>query len=140
MKFEGFVDVYNWKDRDNPQVLAKDEEIDIFITTIKITNADIVDKIHGSNYDKYFAKENGSSALSDQYLNLVSLRVQDDSTIEGSSNYGLQEISVKESVATIKMHILNPSNVKFGEGTWRDPKSTSFDNSVLNYELVHGRS
>ena len=135
VNLNGFVDFHNWKNRANPQVVV-DESL--------VSNSEIADKIQESGYDQYFAKENNSDNAADQYLNLIAMRIKNDSSISGGSALGIQEVKVSMRkfliTTTAYLYVLEAGRASFGSGTWCDPHATVYDNAALNYELVHGRS
>lgn len=135
VNLNGFVDFHNWKNRANPQVVV-DESL--------VSNSEIADKIQESGYDQYFAKENNSDNAADQYLNLIAMRIKNDSSISGGSALGIQEVEVSMRkffiTTTAYLYVLEAGRASFGSGTWCDPHATVYDNAALNYELVHGRS
>lgn len=78
IRFEGFVDVYNWKDRDDPQVLIDEKYV---------KNSDIKNELKKSDYDAYFVSDG-----SREYTNLVVLRVDVGADITDNAGMGMQTI------------------------------------------------
>ena len=78
IRFEGFVDVYNWKDRDDPQVLIDEQYV---------KNSDIKNELKKSDYDAYFVSDG-----SREYTNLVVLRVDVGADITDNAGMGMQTI------------------------------------------------
>ena len=133
----GNVQIYNWKNRANPQVLVDVDEAD---------NDDVKDAISDSKYDGYFVKE--SNDQSSHYLNLVAVYLENNSEIKADSALDIVHQQIRISVTVIifpiekdvDVYILDASKAQLGSGTWRDPHATLYDNPSLNYELNFGRS
>ena len=133
----GDVQIYNWKNRANPQVLVDVDEAD---------NDDVKDAISDSKYDGYFVKE--SNDQSSHYLNLVAVYLENNSEIKADSALDIVHQQIRISVTVIffpiekdvDVYILDASKAQLGSGTWRDPHATLYDNPSLNYELNFGRS
>ena len=111
IRFEGFVDVYNWKDRDDPQVLIDEQYV---------KNSDIRNELKKSDYDAYFVSDG-----SREYTNLVVLRV---------------EYSKWMLIKTYKAYMSFIGTGDFDSDRSDNPLATVYGDADLNYELNFGRS
>lgn len=131
--FNGFVDIYNWKNRANGQFVAPTDNDDWF----SISNSSVLDILGMSRYNDYFAKENGSSDKEDHYLNLIGFRAKIGSTFIDNAGIVIEETSY---TLGSKAYFNISNRAEFNSKTWRDPHATLYDNPSLNYELNFGRS
>lgn len=130
----GDVQIYNWKNRANPQVLVDVKEAD---------NDDVKDAISDSQYDSYFVRE--GSDQNSHYLNLVAVYLENNSTINPDDALGIvhKEITITRYFVVkinVDVYILDASKAQLGSGTWRDPHGSMYGDADLNYELNFGRS
>lgn len=128
IRFEGFVDVYNWKDRDNPQVLIDEQYV---------KNSDIKNELKKSNYDAYFVSDG-----SREYTNLVVLRVDVGATITDNAGMGMQTIEYSKwmLIKTYKAYMSFIGTGDFDSDRSDNPLATVYGDADLNYELNFGRS
>ena len=130
----GDVQIYNWKNRANPQVLVDVKEAD---------NDDVKDAISDSQYDSYFVRE--GSDQNSHYLNLVAVYLENNSTINPDDALGIvhNKITITRYIfvkINVDVYILDASKAQLGSGTWRDPHGSMYGDADLNYELNFGRS
>ena len=130
----GDVQIYNWKNRANPQVLVDVKEAD---------NNDVKDAISDSQYDSYFVRE--GSDQNSHYLNLVAVYLENNSTINPDAALGIvhNKITITRYIfvkINVDVYILDASKAQLGSGTWRDPHGSMYGDADLNYELNFGRS
>ena len=130
----GDVQIYNWKNRANPQVLVDVKEAD---------NDDVKDAISDSQYDSYFVRE--GSDQNSHYLNLVAVYLENNSTINPDDALGIvhKKITITRYYVlkiNVDVYILDASKAQLGSGTWRDPHGSMYGDADLNYELNFGRS
>ena len=127
IRFEGFVDVYNWKDRDNPQVLIDEKYV---------KNSDIKKELKKSEYDAYFVSDG-----SREYTNLVVLRVDVGANITDNAGMGMQTIEYsKWMIKTYKAYMSFIGTGDFDSDRSDNPLATVYGDADLNYELNFGRS
>ena len=128
IRFEGFVDVYNWKDRDNPQVLIDEQYV---------KNSDIKKELKKSDYDAYFVSDG-----SREYTNLVVLRVDVGATITDNAGMGMQTIEYSKwmLIKTYKAYMSFIGTGDFDSDRSDNPLATVYGDADLNYELNFGRS
>lgn len=128
IRFEGFVDVYNWKDRDNPQVLIDEKYV---------KNSDIKNELKKSNYDAYFVSDG-----SREYTNLVVLRVDVGADITDNAGMGMQTIEYSKwmLIKTYKAYMSFIGTGDFDSDRSDNPLATVYGDADLNYELNFGRS
>ena len=131
--FNGFVDIYNWKNRANGQFVAPTDNDD----WLSISNSSVLNILGMSRYNDYFAKENGSSDKEDHYLNLIGFRAKIGSTFIDNAGIVIEETSY---TLGSKAYFNISNRAEFNSKTWRDPHATLYDNPSLNYELNFGRS
>ena len=131
--FNGFVDIYNWKNRANGQFVAPTDNDG----WLSISNSSVLDILGMSMYNDYFAKENGSSDKEDHYLNLIGFRAKIGSTFIDNAGIVIEETSY---TLGSKAYFNISNRAEFNSKTWRDPHATLYDNPSLNYELNFGRS
>ena len=131
--FNGFVDIYNWKNRANGQFVAPTDNDDL----LSISNSSVLNILGMSRYNDYFAKENGSSDKEDHYLNLIGFRAKIGSTFIDNAGIVIEETSY---TLGSKAYFNISNRAEFNSKTWRDPHATLYDNPSLNYELNFGRS
>ena len=121
IRFKGFVDVYNWKDRDDPKVVI-DEDL--------IKNSEIKKELQNSEFDQYFVGSGGKD-----YTNLVVLRIDIDANITDNAGMGFVTAEYTKKVFGIPLGTAYLTLINKG-----DPLATMYDNPSLNYELNFGRS
>ena len=121
IRFKGFVDVYNWKDRDDPKVVI-DEEV--------IKNSEIKKELQNSKFDQYFVGSGGKD-----YTNLVALRIDIDANITDNAGMGIVTAEYTKKLGFIPLGTAYLTLINKG-----DPLATMYDNPSLNYELNFGRS
>ena len=121
IRFKGFVDVYNWKDRDDPKVVI-DEDL--------IKNSEIKKELQNSEFDQYFVGSGGKD-----YTNLVVLRIDIDANITDNAGMGFVTAEYTKKVFGIPLGTAYLTLINKG-----DPHATMYDNPSLNYELNFGRS
>lgn len=128
IRFEGFVDVYNWKDRDNPQVLIDEQYV---------KNSDIKKELKKSDYDAYFVSDG-----SREYTNLVVLRVDVGANITDNAGMGMQTIEYSKwmLIKTYKAYMSFIGTGDFDSDRSDNPLATVYGDADLNYELNFGRS
>ena len=128
IRFEGFVDVYNWKDRDDPQVLIDEQYV---------KNSDIKKELKKSDYDAYFVSDG-----SREYTNLVVLRVDVGATITDNAGMGMQTIEYSKwmLIKTYKAYMSFIGTGDFDSDRSDNPLATVYGDADLNYELNFGRS
>ena len=131
--FNGFVDIYNWKNRANGQFVAPTDNDGWF----SISNSSVLNILGMSRYNDYFAKENDSSDKEDHYLNLIGFRAEIGSTFIDNAGIVIEETSY---TLGSKAYFNISNRAEFNSKTWRDPHATLYDNPSLNYELNFGRS
>lgn len=130
--FNGFVDIYNWKNRANGQFVAPTDNDG----WLSISNSSVLNILGMSRYNDYFAKENDSSDKEDHYLNLIGFRAEIGSTFIDNAGIVIEETSY--SLGS-KAYFNISNRAEFNSKTWRDPHATLYDNPSLNYELNFGR-
>lgn len=121
IQFKGFVDVYNWKDRDDPKVVI-DEDL--------IKNSEIKKELQNSKFDQYFVGSGGKD-----YTNLVVLRIDIDANITDNAGMGFVTAEYTKKLGIIPLGTAYLTLINKG-----DPHATMYDNPSLNYELNFGRS
>ena len=128
IRFEGFVDVYNWKDRDNPQVLIDEQYV---------KNSDIRNELKKSDYDAYFVSDG-----SREYTNLVVLRVDVGATITDNASMGMKTVEYSKwmLIKTYKAYMSFIGTGDFDSDRSDNPLATVYGDADLNYELNFGRS
>lgn len=128
IRFEGFVDVYNWKDRDDPQVLIDEKYV---------KNSDIKNELKKSDYDAYFVSDG-----SREYTNLVVLRVDVGADITDNAGMGMQTIEYSKwmFIKTYKAYMSFIGTGDFDSDRSDNPLATVYGDADLNYELNFGRS
>ena len=128
IRFEGFVDVYNWKDRDDPQVLIDEQYV---------KNSDIKNELKKSDYDAYFVSDG-----SREYTNLVVLRVDVGADITDNAGMGMQTIEYSKwmFIKTYKAYMSFIGTGDFDSDRSDNPLATVYGDADLNYELNFGRS
>ena len=128
IRFEGFVDVYNWKDRDDPQVLIDEKYV---------KNSDIKNELKKSDYDAYFVSDG-----SREYTNLVVLRVDVGADITDNAGMGMQTIEYSKwmLIKTYKAYMSFIGTGDFDSDRSDNPLATVYGDADLNYELNFGRS
>lgn len=128
IRFEGFVDVYNWKDRDDPQVLIDEQYV---------KNSDIKNELKKSDYDAYFVSDG-----SREYTNLVVLRVDVGADITDNAGMGMQTIEYSKwmIIKTYKAYMSFIGTGDFDSDRSDNPLATVYGDADLNYELNFGRS
>ena len=127
IRFEGFVDVYNWKDRDDPQVLIDEKYV---------KNSDIKNELKKSDYDAYFVSDG-----SREYTNLVVLRVDVGADITDNAGMGMQTIEYSKwmFIKTYKAYMSFIGTGDFDSDRSDNPLVTVYGDADLNYELNFGR-
>lgn len=128
IRFEGFVDVYNWKDRDDPQVLIDEKYV---------KNSDIKNELKKSDYDAYFVSDG-----SRDYTNLVVLRVDVGATITDNAGMGMKTVEYSKwmLIKTYKAYMSFIGTGDFDSDRSDNPLATVYGDADLNYELNFGRS
>ena len=120
IRFKGFADVYNWKDRDDPKVVIEED---------LIKNSDIKKELQNSEFDQYFVGSGGKD-----YTNLVVLRIDIDANITDNAGMGFVTAEYTKKVFGIPLGTAYLTLINKG-----DPLATMYDNPSLNYELNFGR-
>ena len=144
VNLSGFVDFYNWKNRETTQLMPNNEG------GADIVNPVVKGEIQSGKNDKYFVKKSASSPLSEQYLNVCIIRISsggqaNESTVNGMDAQNLMmDTFPLPSVADLFLkscHVITTQQnaVHWDSNGCDNPTSQIADNPNLNYELVHGR-
>mgnify|MGYP001548030937 CR=1 FL=1 len=144
VNLSGFVDFYNWKNRETTQLMPNNEQ------WATIVNPVVKGEIQAGKNDKYFVKKSASSPLSEQYLNVCIIRISsggqaNESTVNGidAQNLMMDTFPLPDVASTIlkSCHVITTQQnaVNWDSNGCDNPTSQIADNPNLNYELVHGR-
>lgn len=144
VNLSGFVDFYNWKNRETTQLMPNNEQ------WATIVNPVVKGEIQAGKNDKYFVKKSASSPLSEQYLNVCIIRISsggqaNESTVNGidAQNLMMDTFPLPDVASTIlkSCHVITTQQnaVHWDSNGCDNPTSQIANNPNLNYELVHGR-
>ena len=144
VNLSGFVDFYNWKNRETTQLMPNNEQ------WANIVNPVVKGEIQAGKNDKYFVKKSASSPLSEQYLNVCIIRISsggqaNESTVNGidAQNLMMDTFPLPKVANGIlkSCHVITTQQnaVHWDSNGCDNPTSQIADNPNLNYELVHGR-
>ena len=146
LNLNGFVDFYNWKNRETTQLMPNNEK---WASTV---NSQVKNQIQDKDNDKYFAKKSNNATMAEQYLNvcIIILSSGGAPVNQGVVN-GMETLHFEKkpfpipSFASIfgipgcDVVTMDNSYVDWDAVTAINPEASAANNSNLNYELVHGR-
>ena len=146
LNLNGFVDFYNWKNRETTQLMPNNEK---WASTV---NSQVKNQIQDKDNDQYFAKKSNNATMAEQYLNvcIIILSSGGAPVNQGVVN-GMETLHFEKkpfpipSFASIfgipgcDVVTMDNSYVDWDAVTAINPEASAANNSNLNYELVHGR-
>ena len=146
LNLNGFVDFYNWKNRETTQLMPNNEQ------WADLVNSQVKNQIQDKDNDQYFAKKSNNATMAEQYLNvcIIILSSGGAPVNQGVVN-GMETLHFEKkpfpipSFASIfgipgcDVVTMDNSYVDWDAVTAINPEASAANNSNLNYELVHGR-
>ena len=146
LNLNGFVDFYNWKNRETTQLMPNNEQ------WADLVNSQVKNQIQDKDNDQYFAKKSNNATMAEQYLNvcIIILSSGGAPVNQGVVN-GMETLHFEKkpfpipSFASIfgipgcDVVTMDNTYVDWDAVTAINPEASAANNSNLNYELVHGR-
>lgn len=147
LNLTGFVDFYNWKNRETARLMPGTE------SAAGLVNPFVLSAVQDPANDSYFVYEGSTRpGFDEQYLNLAIVRLSsggqpNDSVINGyeALGYMMDDFplpSFATSLGLIKScHVVatQQTEVDWSSSLSNNPTASMSDNTNLNHELVYGR-
>lgn len=144
LNLEGFVDFYNWKNRETTQLMPNTED------WAAIVNPVVKGEIQAEKNDAFFVKQSDDAPMAEQYLNVCIIRISSGGQPNDSAINGLEPLDLMMDTFPLpsiangilkSCHVITnyQDSVSWTSKLSNNPKSTMSMNANLNYELVHGR-